>query len=465
VPAKWSPSSSGAPNDGAAIGEIMRRLGWAPFAWQQTVADVATERVAGGGYRFGTVGVCVSRQQGKTSLVAGRIVAEMLRGGRAAFTAQDRIFAREKWSEYTELLVERLPPAMVARWSRSNGQEHLTLTTGGRFGITTPGRKSGRGRANDLIVIDEALMIETMAVIAALMPTMATRPNAQVWLLGNAGDERAAMFRHYRDLGRASSGAAGVTPGRVCWIEWAPGDPECDVLDRGAWREAMPTLDLAGGVTSQAVADAAATMPELDFRREYLCQWDDDRELDVALADRIDAAAWARVRSSSAAPAGAVRFGVDVPPERTSATIVAASVSPPAVEVVADGAGVDWAVGRCAELVGRYGGSVVVDPSSQAATVGKALAARNVAVVEVSARERAQAAALFDDAVSHGMVAVRVSARLDRAVELARKGRSGDVFRWVRADPSADISPLVAASLAWWAASLAPAGPPRPAIF
>lgn len=242
----------------------MRRLGWSPFAWQMFVAGLATERDEFGAYRFGTVGVCVGRQNGKTSLVAARIVAELLRGGRAAFTAQDRIFARELWQQYAELLVERLPPAMVARWSRSNGQEHLTLTTGGRFGITTPGRKSGRGRANDLVVIDEALTHETMVAVAALMPTMATRPNAQVWLLGNAGDHRAAMFRHYRDLGRSSSGFAGATPGRLCWVEWAPAEFDCDHLDRDVWREAIPTLDLAGGVSSVAVADAAATMPEID---------------------------------------------------------------------------------------------------------------------------------------------------------------------------------------------------------
>jgi hypothetical protein len=442
----------------------MRLLGWAPYAWQEQVAQVALERAADGGFRFGAVGVCVGRQNGKTSLVAARIVLEMLRGGRAAFTAQDRIFAREMWQQYAELLVDRLPPGKIKTFSRSNGQEHLTLTTGGRFGITTPGRKSGRGRANDLVVIDEALTHESMAAVGALMPTMATRPNAQVWLLGNAGDLRAVMFRHYRDLGRPSSGSEGVTPGRLAWFEWAPADVDCPVDDHQAWTEAIPTLDLPGGVSAQAVADAAQTMPEHDFRLEYLNQWADDREAELP-DDRIHPDAWARCQSLRAAPGGRIGFGIDVPPERTSAVIVSASEVPAAVELVDERPGVEWAVGRCVELVGKHGGVVAYDPASQAATVGAALVARGVPAVAVTARERAQAAALFDDAVTAGQMAVRPHRRLDSAVTAARKGRSGDLFRWVRNDPEADISPLVAASLAWWAAPRVPDGPPRPQVF
>jgi hypothetical protein len=464
VPARWAPAPSGVGSNGPVLCGIMRALGWAPYGWQEHVADLALEHSGEGGYRFGTVGVCVGRQNGKTSLVAARIVLEMLRGGHAVFTAQDRIFARERWQEYAELLVERLPAGKVKTFSRSNGQEHLTLTTGGRFGISTPTGRSPRGRSNDLVVIDEALTHESMKAIAALQPTMATRPDAQVWLLGNAGDLRAVMFRHYRDLGRQSSGLTGVTPGRMAWFEWAPTDDECEVLDRHAWEEAIPTLDLPGGVTAQSVADAAETMDPIHFRREYLNQWDDDRQLDLP-DDRINLEQWAQCQAGAAAPGGRVSFGVDVPPERTSAVIVSASEVPPAVELVEERPGVEWAVTRCADLVGRHGGVVVYDPASQAATVGAALTARGVATVAVTARERAQAAALFDDAVSGATVAVRPSRRLDSAVEAARKGRQGDTFRWVRADPDADISPLVAASLAWWAAPRVPEGPPRPQVF
>lgn len=456
---KWAPRPRFGRSDGASMLRALELMAFDPYPWQYDVARLSLEVADDGGYRFGTVGVCVGRQNGKTALVLGRVVMEMVRGGRSAYTAQDRILAREKWQEYAELLIDLLPRSMVRNWSRSNGQEHLTLRTGGRFGIASPSRKSGRGRSNDLIVVDEALTHESMAAVAALQPTLATKPNGQMWLLGNAGDFRAVMFRHYRDLGRAGE------EDRLCWIEYAPDDPECAIDDEVAWAQAIPTLNVEGGVSRVAVRDASRTMAADDFRREYLNVWDDDIDDGRDLDDRLAPEVWESLCSPRAVPSGRLAFAVDSRPDRSSTVIVAASLSPATIEVVEVRPGVDWAVARCAALVERHGGVVAYDGGGQAATVGSTLAAQGVSVVRAPVGDVQQASALLWDYVQSRELAVRPHALFDEGVQAARKGRSGDRWRWVRESDSADITAIVAASLALFASRRLPEPMPRPEVF
>ena len=58
----------------------------------------------------------------------------------------------------------------------------------------------------------------------------------------------------------------------------------------------------------------------------------------------------------------------------------------------------------------------------------------------------------FLDAVQDVRVVIRSDAYLTAAMRAATKLGSGDSWRWSRKRSRSDISPLVAATLAWWKA-------------
>jgi hypothetical protein len=78
-------------------------------------------------------------------------------------------------------------------------------------------------------------------------------------------------------------------------------------------------------------------------------------------------------------------------------------------------------------------------------------------VVEISGRQYAQSCGgLFDDVVEGKVVHVAQQV-LDDALAGARKRNVGDAWAWDRRSSNADISPLVAVTLARWGLDNAPA--------
>ena len=92
------------------------------------------------------------------------------------------------------------------------------MRNGSRYLIVTPGPNAGRSLSLDLGVIDEAYAQESMALLGALQPTMAAKPNAQLWVCSNAGTSRSGLWRHLTDMGRAE---VDNPMSSVCWLEWA----------------------------------------------------------------------------------------------------------------------------------------------------------------------------------------------------------------------------------------------------
>jgi hypothetical protein len=152
------------------------------------------------------------------------------------------------------------------------------------------------------------------------------------------------------------------------------------------------------------------------------------------------------------APVGDVVFGVEVNQERTRAAIVASDRQPePVVELVEYRAGTGWVPGWFRER----GASAAVDPLGPSRSLIPDLEAVGVAVVKV--KDMPGACANFYDRVVEGRIAVRRHNDLDSAVAAATKKESGDVWRWDRKS-SADISPLGAATVAVWVASVPASG-------
>jgi hypothetical protein len=84
-----------------------------------------------------------------------------------------------------------------------------------------------------------------------------------------------------------------------------------------------------------------------------------------------------------------------------------------------------------------------------------ALVAAGVEVEPVTTTEHCRACGLFYDAVVEGTVRHLDDSLLSSALGSASRRSVGDSWLWNRASGGADISPLVAATLALWGSSTA----------
>lgn len=447
------------PTRGGVIAAVADLLGWPLFPWQRHAADVAMEYDAKTRLPFfRTVGLGVARQNGKTALVLCRIAAQLVMPrSTVAYTAQDRNMARFKWAEHVETLMSTPFASRVRRVSRVNGAEALIMANGSQYVIVTPDeRKAGRSLSLDLGVIDEAFAQESLGLVGALAPTMAARPHAQLWLLSNAGTFRSTLWRHYTDTGRA---VVEDPMASLCWLEWAA-DENADVLDRVAWQEANPSLDLPGGVTSIALGDGALTMDADTFRREHLNVW-----ADVNALTGIDPVTWAACRDDELLPAGTLALGLDFTPERDrGALVVSGDVEGRTpLEVVEAGADLERLVARAGEVSVRWRCPVVLDRGGPAASAIPHLERVGAEVRLIALPDFVRACGDFHDAAVHGRLSHRGDYRLTDAVAGASKRQVVDAWAWKRRG-GADISPLVAATLARWGV-VASEPLPEPAIY
>jgi hypothetical protein len=443
-------------------------MGFDFYPWQHDAVDVAMEYYPETRFPvYRTVGMSVARQNGKTVIICSRIATTLIIPRRiAAYTAQDRGIARMKWMEHVELLMETPFKEKVARVETTNHREILAMKNGSKYLPVTPNEKAARSLSLDLAVIDEAWAHESMDVIGAVQGTMAARPNAQIWICSNSGTDKSVLFKHYTDLGRLEV----VNPASsMCWIEYAA-HKDVDKYDRQGWIDANPSLDLPHGVSSIALSDAALTMDEDQFRREHLNLW-----ISVDSSTGIDSVTWAACRDDELVPGARIALSLDFTPERDRGALVAAGlvdgITP--LEVVQADSDLEGLILKAIETAKRYRAPVVIDRGSPAASAVPRLEKAKVKVRMIPVGELASACGDFYDA-AHGKEATdeqpgrppqlshRGDYRLTDAVASASKRIVADRWVWRRRG-GADISPLMAATMARWGV-LTTTPPPKPSI-
>lgn len=256
--------------------------------------------------RFRTLLTLIARQQGKSWIM--RVVALWalyVRGaGLVLGAAQSLDIAREAWLGAVEMAqaspetAAEIPAQGGVRMT--NGEQCLTLSDGQRYRITAATRGAGRGLSVDVLLLDELREHRDYLAWAALSKTTLARPEALICAVSNAGDDQSVVLNDLRAraidaLARCSAepltdrlaeqtiggdGAALPDPsGGLFLAEWSA--PEGAPLDDpGAWRQAMPGLniDVVGPrgwqpapITTEAVLGFLATDPPNVFRTELLC--------------------------------------------------------------------------------------------------------------------------------------------------------------------------------------------------
>ena len=352
--------------------------------------------------------------------------------------------------------------------SRSNGAKAFRLKDGQSYKIAAATRKGGRGKASNLVLIDEMREQTNWDSWGAISKTTLARPDALIWCMSNAGDGQSVVLRHLRmmahkNLGDPDGVAAKVLeslgePGEdieddtLAVFEWSA-DPECDVTDREAWAQANPSLGY-GFLTERALKSSCATDPETVFRTECLCQW-----VEAVAAAPFPEGVWEQGidPDSAIAKDSTLYFGIDISADRQKTSLAVCGLRDDGfhhVEVIASKPGFGWAI----DWLRKHPGANLSFQSRGApiASYIADLEELDLNITYCEGRELGGFCGRFYDAVCNEdgpTVYHRPQPILDQCAETAQKRSLGEAWAWDRNKSNGDISPLVAVTMAYGSAT------------
>jgi len=461
--------------------DLAERAGLSLDDWQRWVLTGALGERADGKFSAWEVCLIVSRQNGKNAILEARELA-----GLFVFGEQMIIHTAHRFDSsaiaFRRLcnLIEACPDLdrEVAQVRQSHGQEAIILRKNpgagrpheARIEYKTRSESAGRAYSADLVVYDEAMILDSSAVGGAL-PTMSARQMAtdggpQVWYTASAGighkSTQLALLR-----GRLVKAAeTGVADASMFAAEWSiePHDQYCeprcskhidaDSLD--ALYLANPGLGIihrdGSGLTLEACERERNGMDEQSYLTERL-------SVGVYPAPKdgwavIPRRWWKDTEvTDSVRPAGVV-FGVDSTPDGAfSAVAVAGEIDGEHgyVELCDHRPGRSWVLRRAIELDRRWGPTVwVIDPRSGAGPLIDDFDRAGLKVVKPTAQEVAHAFGDFYDAVRENELRHAPDREVANALAGAATRKLGDGLAWDRVNSGVDICPVVAYTFAWW---------------
>ncbi len=477
---------------GPASVELTRRAGQDLDEWQSDSIDLMLGLRPDDRWACPEFAEWVSRQNGKGGIGEARVLAGMFlireklmlwsaheyKTAMEAFRRVDDLLRALGYSSGKNLIVVRDMPLWIRtdsgaermdvgdvtiKVNNTNGEESFErLDTRQRLKFIARSKGSGRGFAGPLNVIDEAFAY-TLAQQAALMPTLSAQRNPQIVYLSSPpldGESGDVMF-NLRERAEAGGDES------LGYRDWGlAGDLSnlkvIDLGDRGNWAAANPAFGIR--IAEESVAREFRSMSAEDFARERLGVW--PRRIGGA-GGVIDAKLWAQLIDPASRRSGDVALALDVTPLRDHASISVYGLRDDGlghVQVVTYGEGVDWVVGKLAEL------KRVLDPvaigldakGGAGSLLGEleAVGIRPPEDAEFPARgdlaipamhEVAQATGQFIDAVREKRLRHVGQPELTSAVANAKTRPLADAVAWGRKQSDVDISPLVSATLARWA--------------
>lgn len=468
--------------------ELAAKAGLVLDDWQQHVLTHMLGETLDGRWSSTTVGLMVSRQNGKGALLEARELAGL-------FLLEEPVIVHTAHLQDTanvhfRRLVDRIKntPELAARLARpggilrGHGTESINLAVNPETGVAprlevrTRTGSGGLGFSINCLIFDEAMIISD-AMHQALLPTLSAQENMQLIYTGSAVDEenpshQGVPFARVREQGLAKS------PG-MAYFEWS-----LDVAD--------PAKVKLEDVTSE---DLQATNPGLGLRisEDYIRQTEMEalggrgtavQRLGVGLWPRTDGLdgvvitpeAWGRCLDRESKITGALAFALDVDPIRSKASVCVAGVREDGlshVEVLESRRGTGWIVEYLCERIERHHPiAVVLDGMSGAFALlpeltdamkdrGLMATLRDQEVTVMGSREHGQACGLFFDAVEQLTVRHLGEPELSEALRGAVKRDMSDAWAWSRKNSTVNITPLVGCTLAYWAIQTFQVGVPR----
>ena len=447
-PRIWSaPRSSW--SEGQRVADLSAKAGLVLDDWEQWVLDQGLGRLDDRKWAAFEVALIVSRQNGKGSILEALELAALFLDdfdvGLILHSAHEFKTAAEAFLRIQSLIAAHpVFERRVARIRTSNGSEAIELRNGKRLRFIARSKGSGRGFSADLVILDEAFNLGEDEM-AALLPTLSTRPNPQVWYTSTAGTETSVQLGRVRERGLTGSDPS------LAFMEWSVGDGD-DHDDPVSWARANPGLGIR--ISPEYIARERAALGADAFARERL-------GVGVYPTDLADAwqviskDAWMSLLDPRSLPEDPVALAVDSMPKGNFTAIGVAGRRQDGllhVEVVDHRPGTAWAHLRLLELVRKHGPcAVVIDPTSQAGELIGPLELAGVEILKPVPRDAAQACGqFFQAACDTGELRHRGDPPLMLALGGAASRPLADAWAWDRRNAAVDICPLVAVTLAAW---------------
>ena len=460
-------------------------LGITLLPWQKWLMihalEVVDDEDDGWRLRFRIVVAEAGRQNGKTTIgcVIALFFLYQLMVGLVLGTAQDVSNAEDTWQMCVDIAQsnKELSEAIKHVWY-TNGSKRLQLVGNRDYRVRASNRKAGRGKSADLVLLDELREHQTWDAWAALSKTGMARKNSLLWCMSNAGDGTSVVLRHFRLKAHARLGdpdgivaALGYTEtpadetadnSTLGWFEWSA-DPNADPGDINAWAQANPSLGYT--IDLETIKSAFANDPVDTFKTECLCQWVTST---VTPPFPIDSWEAGKDEKSSVDPKSALWWGVDISADRTKSAIGVCGKRPDGewhIELVEYRSGTGWLISWFQNTAPNYKGMKVglqtrgAPIASMADIIG---AIDGVEIIECAGKDVAGWCGRFWDAVASSadeeVDAVPVhhvsQPALDLAANIAATRPLGDgAWAWDRNKSLEDISPLVAVTMAFGAAT------------
>ncbi|MFE6846556.1 terminase [Streptomyces sp. NPDC057686] len=474
-------------SDGQEAIELAESAGLTLDPWQQYCIHNALTFRRNGSWAAKEVGLVVSRQNGKGSILEARELAglflldeEMIIHSAHLFDTSLEAFTRILTLIESTPDLDKFVSSHGGSVKRSHGEEGITIYRDGkkrRLRFKTRTKGGGRGLTGDCVICDEAMYLDSPQV-AALLPTVSARPNPQIWYTGSAGDENSEHFGRVRSRGISHSDP------RLFFAEWsvdACGDYCADPCEEGHDETGVPAADHP--LTPALVRSYARANPGLGIRISVEHCETERRSMDgeAFKAERlgvgtwpvegdawrvIDEESWLNRHDPLSAPQKPFVLAVDVTPDRSRSCIAVAGANGEGlthVEVTGHDEKLDirpgtaWVVPRLKKLMKEHRIThVVIDRGGQAGMFYDELDAEpGLTVLTPTAREYAQGCGWFAGGCrprrgNKPWIVHINQPPLTTAVAGADKRDLADLWAWDKRAATADISPLVAVTLAAW---------------
>ena len=447
-------------------------------------------RELGGLYLFGESMIIHTAHEFKAA-------AEHFRRVRDTISSYDELSKRVKrvmTSHGDEAIELRPKPTLIF----GPGGKLIRRNVGGRLRFLARSRGSGRSFTADLVVYDEAMFL-TDEQVGASLPTLRAVANPQVLYTASAGYHdsiQLALIR--RRILRKDPTVMGAEWSIDPHLDTCPRDEVlgrkdnryvvCDRHDDRddprSWAKANPAMGTRISYEHTVKEFASMTMSAFDREILGVGDWPEEEESWSVVTEE----AWARCAMPD--PGGAVRplaFAVDVNPEMTVATIAAAWERPEPPHLAAIGLngqalirsgmdagprlkyrtvleiprgcsreGTDWVISRLEELRREWHPIAICIPKNgPAAGLADAAESAGIEILRAGSGDEAEAFAqivtgIRDRKVIH--MGREQAPTMWFSLASAETRQIGDGGQgWSRRDSEADITPIVAATLANWA--------------
>ena len=425
--------------------------------WQHGLGTIALGKRKDGKYAATVGGVVLSigRQVGKTFLVGMIVIALcLIHPGLTVLWSAHRTRTTSKTFGTLKGMTSRkkIKPLMLEP-RNTNGEQEIRFRNGSiiMFGA----REQGFGRGFDEVdieVFDEAQIL-TEKALEDMVPAANQSRQPSGALLFFMGTPPRPTDPGEEFTNRRTKAIDGNAKNMV-YVEFSA-DDDAEPDDQEQWRKANPSFPSRTPVESMERMRENLTDDD-SFKREALGIWDS-----VSSNRVIDEASWGLQADPASMAVERLTLSIEVPPGRRTAAVGLAGRRADGrwhIELDEERGGVDWAIPWVVERARKNRlHAVVVDEMAGLTEVKRGLhyligTDILVTLAASEGRDMAIGCAHLYDGIMDGSVFHTDQPQVNVALSVATKRPLQGGWAWNRKDPTSNISPMVAETLALWGA-------------